>query len=92
MTRYKTPNVRHNPPHRRQSKIYFLAKHLKTFALNDVGEDGVSFSDTVPLCIVLRICWLPFEDGNDVLTLLEVWIIDPAKEKGYYFIYRKLCT
>ena len=79
MTRYKTPNVRHNPPHKRQSKIYFLAKHLNIFALNDIEEDGASVSDTVPMCLVLWICGILFTDENDVLTLVEVGIIEPAK-------------
>ena len=92
MTRYKTPSVRHNPPQRRQSKIYFLAKHLKTFALNDVEEDGASFSDTIPMWLVLWICWLPFKDGNDVWALLDVWVIDPANEKERYINYRKVVS
>ena len=50
MTRYKTPSVKHNPPHKRQSRMYFLAKHLKIFARNDSEEeDGISFADTIPI-------------------------------------------
>ena len=80
MTRYKTPNVRHNPPHRRHSKIYFLAKHLKIFALNDAEDDGVPSSDTIVLiCLVLWISWLTWDDDNEVLTLFEAWTADPVK-------------
>ena len=77
MTRYKTPNVRHSPPQRRHSKIYFLAKHLKIFALNDAGEGEVSSSDTIPICLVLWICWLTLGCKFDELTLFVGWCTEP---------------
>ena len=84
MTRYKTPSVKHNPPHKRQSRMYFLAKHLKIFARNDSEEeDGISFADTIPIFLARWTCWL-LHGGIDVLTLLADWYTDPKIRKMKY--------